>query len=198
MKAPVWQQFNDVGQRHTALDMPPHGLGNRPGKVWLLLQLHARQQMPGNTLGGATAGQLRRLGRSVDLVNRRSQAFLSPCGEFAAEWCRGRQAHIHSRHLQPRRQQCCQVMRRGYQHTRAWHPLQRIDDILRIKRLATPEAVASVQRQQEGGLETVAMLHRHRAHQRSAGAGQSQSLCLGAAIHHQPPPSLAMRLRQTR
>jgi hypothetical protein len=88
------------------------------------------------------------------------------------------------------------VERGGHQHARPRHGLQRIHHILRVKRLAAPEAAAAVQCQQEGGLKTVTVLHRHGAHENRSLANQTEPFSLGPPVLHQPTPSLGVRLRQ--
>ena len=87
--------------------------------------------------------------------------------------------------------------RRGHQHARARHSQQGINHILRVKRPPAPKRATAVQGQQKGRFKTVAVLHRHRAHQHRVAAQQAQPFGLCPPVGDQHAPGFAVGLRQT-
>ena len=90
--------------------------------------------------------------------------------------------------------------RRGDERARSRHRLERLHDVGRIEGPAALEGRAAVQRQQQGRLQPVAVLHRHGGHQREAAQGV-QTEQVAQARHgrldvvDQGVPALGMRLR---
>ena len=84
---------------------------------------------------------------------------------------------------------------RGDQQPRLRHGGEGGGDVLREKGLAGPETAAAGQGHQEGRLEPVAVLHRHRADDGMRLLQQAQPFGFGAAVGKQFAPGLGVRLR---
>ena len=159
------------------------------------------QRVPGLARRGAPAGHLAGLGATVDLDQRAAEGRFGLRRQLRRQRRRGRQRQRHRRQRQAGQQQRLEVERRRHQGARLGHALQRSGDVGRIEGPAGVEAGAAQQGQQHRRLEAVAVLRRHRGHDRDAGQRGPlqqlrQSLGLGGDVGHQRPPALGVRLRR--